>query len=219
MALTLYIGNKNYSSWSLRPWIALKAAGIAFEEKMIALRSPSTAADIAKIAPNGKVPVLHDDGVIITESLSILEYAAELAPEALLWPQDRQARAIARSLANEMHAGFAPLRNHCQMNIRRVDTPRPLPTPDDVKANCARIEQIWTQCLTTYGQGGPFLFGHFTNADAMFAPVATRFKSYALPRGKVADAYIEAIYSHPAFIEWSSAAAKEALFSPDDMTA
>jgi glutathione S-transferase len=218
LARILYIGNKTYSSWSLRPWIALKLAGIPFEERMIALRSPNSATEIAKVSPTGKVPVLHDDGMIIAESMAILEFAAELAPDAQLWPRDRQARAVARAVATEMHAGFLPLRNFCPMNIRRVDTPRPMPMPDDVQANCARILSIWNECRTMYGQGGPFLFGHFTNADAMFAPVATRFKSYGIKRDRVAEAYIEAIYSHPVFVEWSASAAKEPLFAETDMT-
>ena len=209
MTRRLAIGNKTYSSWSLRPWLGMKVAGLAFEEHMIGLRLPDTAARIAEVSDTGRISVLHDDGLVVHESLAILEYAAELAPAAQLWPEDMRARAVARAVATEMHCGFSALRNWCPMDLRRVNQARATALPDDVALNCKRIVAVWNQCRARYATKGPFLFGHFTIADAMFAPVVTRFHSYALPRNDVAEAYMAAVLALPAFQEWTNAAMLE----------
>lgn len=208
MTLKLVIGNKNYSSWSLRPWIAMKAAGIAFEEILIPLYAPGSAEEILKYSPAGKVPILHDGDFAVWDSLAILEYLAEKFPDAGLWPADARARARARSVSAEMHSGFQPLRQHCTMNLWLPVKPRPM--PDDVIANMKRIEMIWAECRAQFGQGGPFLFGErFGNADAMYAPVVARFHNYGLPVGAATRAYMDAVMATPAWREWSGAALKE----------
>jgi glutathione S-transferase len=209
MALRLIIGNKTFSSWSLRPWIALKVAGLPFTEQRVLLGRDDTYAQLAAASPTGKVPVLIDDQLVIAESLAILEYVAEITPDAQLLPKDRVARALCRAAATEMHAGFQALRNHCPMNLRRVKQPRASGLTAQVEKDIARIQTIWNECRERFGAGGPFLFGHFTIADAMYAPVATRFMSYDLPRDAVSDAYIKAIYSAPAFKVWQADAALE----------
>ena len=181
MALSLIVGNKNYSSWSMRPWIAMKATGIAFTEEVISLNAPDFKARVSKVSGTGKVPVLSDGDVHVWESLAILEYLAEKFPGAGLWPSDPAARGHARAIASEMHAGFVPLRRHLPMNLWRPVMPRAL--PDDVAANVRRIEHIWTDCRTRFGMGGPFLFGRFGAADAMYAPVVSRFHTYAVEVG------------------------------------
>lgn len=207
MALRLIIGNKNYSSWSLRPWIALKAAGIPFEETVIPLYEPGSAEEIRKYSPSGKVPVLIDGDDAIWESLAILEHLAEKFPQAGLWPSDPRARSHARAVATEMHAGFQPLRQHCTMNLWLPVKPRP--QPDEVMANVRRIEALWADCRARFGKGGPFLFGTFGNADAMYAPVVARFHNYGLPVGAQTRAYMDAVMALPAWQEWHAAAMKE----------
>lgn len=207
MALTLIIGNKNYSSWSLRPWIAMKAAGIPFEEIVIPLYEPGSREEILKHSPAGKVPVLIDGDQYIWESVAILEYVAEKFPAAGLWPRDARARAHARSIAAEMHAGFQALRKNCPMNLWLPPKKRPM--PDDVAADVRRIDTIWSDCRVRFGQGGPFLFGAFGAADAMYAPVVTRLHSFGLDVGEVSQRYIDAIMALPAFVQWRAAALKE----------
>ncbi|HET9716735.1 MAG TPA: glutathione S-transferase family protein [Pseudolabrys sp.] len=207
MALLLVIGNKNYSSWSLRPWIAMKAAGIAFDEKVIPLYEPGSRELILKYSPAGKVPVLIDGEQSVWESLAILEYLAEKFPYARLWPEDVAARGHARVVATEMHGGFVPLRKHCPMNLWLP--PRSRPQPEDVMANVRRIEAIWTDCRERFGRHGPFLFGAFTAADAMYAPIVARLHTYGLPVSDVCRAYMQAIMSLPAWETWTKAAAKE----------
>src|SRR6202158_731583 len=168
MALKLIIGNKNYSSWSMRPWIAMKVAGIAFEETVISLDAEDFKAHVGTLSGIGKVPVLIDNDVHVWESLAILEYLAEKFPKADLWPADAAARAHARAISNEMHAGFQPLRKLLPMNMWRPVIKREL-TPD-AAANVRRIEALWTDCRTRFGNGGQFLFGRFGAADAMYAP-------------------------------------------------
>lgn len=208
MSLKLVIGNKNYSSWSLRPWIAMKAAGIAFDEILIPLYEPGSSEAILKYSPAGKVPILHDGDFAVWDSLAILEYLAEKFPDAKLWPSDAQARARARSVSAEMHSGFQPLRQHCTMNLWLPVKARPM--PDEVIANMRRIETIWADCRAAYGQGGPFLFGpRFGNADAMYAPVVARFHNYGLPVSAETRAYMDAVMATPAWRAWFDAAMKE----------
>ena len=164
MALTLLIGNKNYSSWSLRPWIAMRASDIAFEEVLIPLGADDFKQRVSKVSPTGKVPVLIDGGQHIWESIAIIEYLAEKFPHAGLWPSDARARTHARAIAAEMHAGFTALRSHCPMNMRRPARKRELPTA--VQANVIRIDALWTECRARYGREGLFLFGRFCAADA-----------------------------------------------------
>ena len=212
MALKLILGNKNYSSWSLRPWIAMRNAGIAFEEEIIPLYEPGSREKILKYSPTGKVPVLVDGDMVVWESLAILDHISERFPKAQLWPNHPKARAHARAIAAEMHAGFRPLRLHLPMNMRRVGRKRELTT--EVAADVRRVEAIWSDCRTRFGEGGPFLFGRFGAADAMFAPVVSRFASYAVGVGAACEAYMAAMMALPAWEEWRSAAAAEPWVMP-----
>jgi glutathione S-transferase len=205
MAMTLVIGTKRYSSWSLRPWIAMKVAGIPFDEVTVALRQPDTKAEILKHSPSGKVPLLIHDGFKVWETIAILDYLADLFPDACLWPADIQARALARAAAAEMHAGFVPIRRDCPMDVL-ADTPM-AEVPAEVMGDLARIESLWADCRARFGGGGPFLFGHFTNADAMFAPVVTRIRTYHLPVSPETAAYCDAVMALPAMAEWVRGAA------------
>jgi glutathione S-transferase len=214
VALKLVIGNKNYSSWSFRPWIAMKVAGIAFEEEVISLDAKEFKPRLSKISGTGKVPALVDGSVNVWESLAILEYLAERFPDARLWPADPAGRAHARAIAAEMHAGFVPLRRYLPMNMWRPVKPREL-TPE-VQANVRRIEAMWTECRERHGAGGPFLFGRFGAADAMYAPVVARFHTYAVEVGATAQAYAEAVRSLPAWKEWETAALKEPWVLAED---
>jgi glutathione S-transferase len=207
MALTLVFGNKNYSSWSFRPWIALRVAGIPFEEVVIPLYEPGSKEQILKYSPAGKVPVLIDGDIRVWESLAILDYLAERFPQARLWPADAAARAHARAIAAEMHAGFAPLRRHCPMNMWRPVQTREL--PPEVAADVRRIDAIFTECRERFGQGGAFLFGGFGAADAMYAPVVSRLNTYEIAVGAVAQAYMQAMMALPAWVEWRAAALRE----------
>lgn len=207
MSLTLVIGNKNYSSWSLRPWIAMKVASIPFEEIVIPLYLPGSAEHILKYSPAGKVPILIDGDDTIWESLAILEHLADRFPAAKLWPSDARARSFARSAASEMHGGFQPLRQHCTMNLWLPVKQRP--QPEEVLANMRRIETLWADCRACFSVGGPFLFGTFGNADAMYAPVVARFHNYGLPVGPGTRAYMDAVMALPAWKEWYDAAMKE----------
>ena len=210
-ALTLVVGNKNYSSWSMRPWLALRATDIAFREVFIPLYTddPAHKERILAFTPSGKVPVLVDGDITVWDSLAIIEYAAERFPEAKLWPEDRARRAHARSISAEMHSGFLPLRNECGMNIHRPVGAVPLSA--DAKANIARVDQIWSECRERYSGLGPFLFGAFSGADAMFAPVVHRFRTYAVEVSGEAMAYMETMMALAAFAEWTAAALKETL--------
>jgi glutathione S-transferase len=203
----LHIGDKNYSSWSMRPWLALKHGGIAFEERLHELPEVGGKPSFGDFSPNSRVPALDiGNGVVIAESLAICEWAAELAPE--LWPAGgpgSNARAVARSAANMMHAGFAALRNDCPMNIRRrTDASR---MTDQGREDAATVDRIWTACIER--SGGPYLFGAFTIADAMYAPVVTRFVTYDIPRSVVAETYIQTISSDPHVAAWIAAAHAE----------
>jgi glutathione S-transferase len=211
MALKLILGNKNYSSWSFRPWLAMKVAGVAFEETVLPIYIPGAHEKILEHSPSGKVPVLIDGPVVVWESLAIIEYAAEKFPASSLWPQQATARAHARAVANEMHGGFLPLRRHCPMNMRRAAGAIELST--DVLANVARIDEIWTDCRARYG--GPFLFGAFGAADAMYAPVVSRFSTYDIAVGPIARAYMDAVMSLPAWSEWRAKAVEETWVLPE----
>jgi glutathione S-transferase len=218
MALTLIIGNKNYSSWSMRPWIAMKVAGIPFEEVVISLDAPDFKARVGAVSGTGKVPVLSDGNVNIWESLAILEYLAEKFPAVRLWPEDAPARAHARSVANEMHGGFLPLRQLLPMNMWRPVIKREL-TPD-AAANVKRLEAMWADCRARFAQkaetGGAFLFGRFGAADAMYAPVVARFHTYGVDVGAGTRAYMDAMMALPAWREWHAAAVKEPWVLAED---
>jgi glutathione S-transferase len=214
MALLLLIGNKNYSSWSLRPWIAMKVAGIPFAEEVISLDAADFKERVHKISGTGKVPALADGQTQVWESLAILEYLAERFPQAGLWPAEPVARAHARSIAAEMHAGFTPLRRHYPMNIWRP-VKRREPTAEVVD-NIRRIDAMWTDCRARFGQAGPFLFGAFGAADAMYAPVVSRFHTYAVEVSPMARAYMEAVMGLPAWAQWCAAARQEPWVLPSD---
>jgi glutathione S-transferase len=210
MALKLVIGNKNYSSWSMRPWLALKANNIAFEEIFIPLYTGDADKErILNFTHSGKVPALIDGDVTIWDSLSIIEYVAERFPQARLWPEDRARRAHARSISAEMHSGFPALRNECGMNLHRPIGAIALSA--DARANIARVQQIWIECRERYGKLGPFLFGTFGGADAMFAPVVHRFRTYAIEVAPEVRAYMDAMISLPAFQDWTRAGLAETL--------
>lgn len=204
---TLYIGNKCFSSWSLRPWVAMKQFGIPFEEKFVRLRTPQTAGNLAAVSPTGLVPVLDHDGHVVWETLAILEYVADLFPEKHLWPQDRGARALARSVATEMHSGFREVRYGWPMNLRRPKSHKPLDAEGEQQR--ARIEAIWRECRQKHGSGGPFLFGHFTAADAMYAPMVTRFDTYGGVLAADTRAYVDSVLATAAMREWYAQAAQE----------
>lgn len=205
--LELVIGNKNYSSWSLRPWIAMTMAGIPFTETLVPLDMPDTKRKIRAHSRAGRVPVLHHGKITVWESLAILEYLAETFPETSLWPKSKAARALARAMSNEMHAGFSALRNACPMNLRRPRAPVPL--NDSVKADVARIETLWREARGAFGKSGTFLFGRFSIADAMFAPVVTRFDTYAIAVARDTRAYMDAVMGTKAFQAWKADGIKE----------
>jgi glutathione S-transferase len=208
--LELVIGDKRLSSWSLRPWLAMTEAGLPFTETLVRLRSPEFAARVK--SPSGRVPLLRHGDVVVWESLAIIEYVAELAPEARLWPADRGPRAMARALAAEMHAGFADLRKECPMDVLRADrTPPSL--SGRAMADIERVQAAWREARARFGAPsgeGPFLFGRFGAVDAMFAPVATRLRCYAIPVDAEARAYIDAIYALDGMKRWIEGARAEA---------
>ena len=208
---TLVIGNKNYSSWSLRGWLMARIAGVEFEEVVVPLDLPETQAAIRKHSPSGRVPVLLHRGLAVWESLAIAEYLNDLKPEAGLWPPSAAARAHARSISSEMHAGFAELRAKMPMNIR-ASYPGKGMTPA-VRADIERITGLWRDCRKRFGGAFPkddgFLFGTFGAADAMYAPVTTRFRTYGVKLDSDAEAYCAAVLAHPAMKEWAEAAKNE----------
>lgn len=203
----IVLGNKNYSSWSLRGWLALKRCGIAFDEEVIPLYQDDWRARLLAVSPAGKVPVLLHGGRTIWDTLAIVEYLAEIFPEAGLWPQERDARALARAISAEMHAGFAPLREDMPMNFRGdVDTPR---RGEAVDADIARVVEIWRDCRARFGADGPFLFGAFSAADIFYAPVAARFAAYDVDLPEAAAAYRDAVLAWPDVTQWRQAAIAE----------
>lgn len=211
--LRLVIGNKNYSSWSMRPWVAMKACGIPFEEVLIPLYTgPADKRRILDVSKAGKVPVLVDGDVRVWESLSIIEYLAERFPQAGLWPSDPDRRAFARSICAEMHAGFAALRKECGMNLHRPVAAKLL--SEAALADIARIKEIWAECRAGSRGQGDFLFGRFSAADAMFAPVVHRFRTYAIAlESELAD-YRNAMLAQPAIAEWTRGGLAETLLIP-----
>ena len=205
MTLTLYVGSKRYSSWSLRGYLAVAQTGAPFECKTILLDTPSTAAEIAQVTPAGRVPVLHHDGLVIWDSLAIGEYLHELFPARNLWPSDRAARARARSISAEMHSSFAALRTSMPMDV--IATKHGEGHTPEALADARRVQQIWREQLAA--SKGPFLFGAFTLADVMYAPVATRFHTYGVDLDPACRAYVDAIHALPAFADWKRDAAAE----------
>jgi glutathione S-transferase len=210
MALTLVIGNKNYSSWSMRPWLALKASGIAFDEIFIPLYTGDADKQrILSFSHAGKVPILIDGDITVWDSLAIIEYAAERFPEAGLWPEDRASRAHARSISAEMHSGFAALRDECGMNLHRPIGATAL--SPQASADIARIQRMWAECRERYGKVGPYLFGAFSGADAMYAPVVHRFQTYAIDVSPAVREYMDLMMALPAFQEWTRAGRAETI--------
>ncbi len=215
--MQLYIGNKNYSSWSMRPWVLMKQDDIAFDEVMLRFDSFTPQSrfktELARISPAGRVPVLVDDGFAVWDTLAIAEYLAEKFPQAALWPHDARSRARARSVCAEMHSGFAALRSHCPMNIEahlpQVGA-KVLAAQPDVRADLGRLVALWTELLDAHG--GPMLFGGFGIADAYFAPVAMRIHTYALPVPKQVDAWLARLRALPGIAAWIDQALAERDF-------
>ncbi|RTL54489.1 MAG: glutathione S-transferase family protein [Rhodocyclaceae bacterium] len=202
----LYLGNKNYSSWSLRAWLLLKHLGLPFTEHMVSVAGRARNPALKPIAGNARVPCLHDNGFQVWDSLSIAEYLAEKYP--ILWPADRQARARARSISAEMHAGFAALRTAMPMNLKLKLKGKPASV--EVQRDVDRIVEIWEEARQVFASGnGPYLFGNFTAADAMYAPIAWRFHIYNVPLPTVAAAYRDAMLAHPVMVAWYQAALQE----------
>jgi glutathione S-transferase len=210
MALTLVIGNKNYSSWSMRPWLALKACNIAFDEVSIPLYTGTADKQrILEFTRSGKVPALVDGDLTIWDSLAIIEYIAERFPDRRLWPQNAAMRAHARSVSAEMHSGFPALRNECGMNLHRAVGAKTLSA--DARADIARIQESWAECRERYDKLGPYLFGAFSGADAMYAPVVHRFRTYAIDVTPTVRDYMDTMMALPAFREWTRAGLAETL--------
>jgi len=205
----LVIGNKNWSSWSLRPWLAMRRLGLPFAEINVRLRLAESKAEIAKYSPSGLVPLLLDEDLAIWDSLAILEYLAEEHPGEGVWPADRKARAVARCVSAEIHSGFAPLRRTCSMELLATN---PLdPVPEEVEADIRRIIAIWGECRANFGGTGHFLFGEFSAADAMYAPVASRFRTYVPDLTRYGDdgtaaAYVATIFAMPEMAVWTEGA-------------
>jgi glutathione S-transferase len=215
MTLKIYVGNKVYSSWSLRGWLAVRQSGLSFEEEVVPLYGDEweqrrQAPEFA--ASNGKVPVLWDGDSPVWESLAIIDYLADKVGRDRFWPADEQARALALSMASEMHAGYSNLRSQHTMNLRHVYPPEPL-TPE-VAADVQRITSLWDQAKHRFGGGGDYLFGAFGAADIMFAPVVTRFRTYSIPLPARAADYCAAIWAHPFMVEWCEGAAGERWVIP-----
>ena len=208
MPLGLIIANKAYSSWSLRPWLLMATMHIPFEETVVNIYDEPGKKKLRRLSPTGKAPVLTDGDVRVWESLAIMEYLHEKYPAKHIWPKNRAARAFARAISNEMHAGFVPLRQHCPTNFRRAPKLRPL-TPEAAE-NVRRIEIIWAEARETFGsKKKPFLFGEFCAADAMFAPIVNRLHIYEAPVSPQTRDYMEAIMALPAWEAWHKDAAKE----------
>jgi glutathione S-transferase len=215
---TLVIGNKLHSSWSLRPWLLMRQLGIPFDEVLIPftdpIDTPEWKGEVAKYSPAGKVPALVDGDIAVWESLAIMDHLADTLPDLAVWPRDRAARAMARSVAAEMHAGFSALRNACPMNLGKRFAPKD--RGPAVAKDVGRIVGIWTTARERFGRGGPFLFGSFSAADAMYAPVATRFDTYSVDVPHICRDYMDALFETAAFREWREAALRETWIVPED---
>jgi glutathione S-transferase len=208
--LTIYVGNRNYASWSLRAWLALKATGAAFEEVVIPILVPGSKETLLKYSPSGKVPALHHGDIVVWDSLAICGYLSDIFPEAGLWPADPAAKAMARSISAEMHSSFMALRREFPMNVRSSFPGRDI--SPEAQTDINRVMAIWRQCRNRFGEkNGDFLFGSFTIADAMYAPVVTRFRTYKIDLEREADAYCDAIMALPAMQEWAAAARNEPM--------
>lgn len=210
MTLSIHIGNKVYSSWSLRGWLAVRQSGLPFREVVAPLYDDSwdERRQTPEFAPsNGKVPILWDGDTPVWESLAIIDYLADKVGRDRFWPADDAARAFARSIASEMHAGYQALRSQCGMNLRHVYPPEPL--APEVEADVRRITSLWDQAKRRFGQGGDYLFGGFGAVDIMFAPVVTRFRTYSIPLPSLASDYCAAVWDHPFMVDWSRGAAGE----------
>ena len=210
--MKLLIGNRNYSTWSLRPWLVLRHFDIPFEDEVLQLQGEGFRDVLAQRSPTGKVPVLQDGGLVVVESIAIIEYLADRFPDRAIWPSDIGERAQARAAAAEMHSAFTALRSHAPMNLRASHPGKV--SVDAVAKDLHRLETLWGGLLTR--SGGPFLFGAFTAADAMFAPVATRIRTYDLPVSDMAAGYVEAIYALPAFQDWLTLALREPWIVDED---
>jgi len=213
--LTLIIGNKNYSSWSLRPWLAMRQAGIDFTEIRIPLDQPETRQQLLQYSPSGKVPALRHGNLLLWESLAICEYIAELFPDRQLYPAEPGVRAIARAVSAEMHAGFSDLRRNMPMDSRNRYPGQGM-TPA-VQQDIERITTLWRNCRQQFGADGAFLFGRFSIADAMYAPVVSRFMTYGVKLDALAQAYADAIWALPAMQTWVAAATLETEVIPTQL--
>ncbi len=205
--MKLAIANKAYSSWSLRPWMLMTMLEIPFEEDVIPLDTPEFRTRVHAYGAGNTVPILVDGDVVVWESLAIVEHLAERFPERGVWPADPKARAHARAISNEMHAGFRALRSACPMNVRKQHPARDRDV--SIMKDVGRIRHLWNEARERYGEGGPFLYGAFSAADAMYAPVVTRLVTYSLPVDDVCRAYMDAVLGTPAFRAWHAAAMKE----------
>jgi glutathione S-transferase len=216
--MKLIIANKTYSSWSMRPWLVLKHFYIPFSEVLIpfgaSFDDPNWKAAIADYTPAGKVPALLDGQIKVWETLAMIEYIAELHPELAIWPKDAAARAMARAISSEMHAGFGALRNSCPMNLGKKHESKE--RGEGVASDVTRVCELWKTARTQFGAGGDYLFGEFSAADAMFAPLATRLVTYSIPVDNQSQAYVDAIYALPAFKEWQKSALNERWIVPLD---
>jgi glutathione S-transferase len=208
--LTLVIGNKNYSSWSLRPWLLLKHLDVAFEEVLITLDTPSTRDDIEKFSPSGRVPALRHGELTVWDSLAICEYVAEFTGRG--WPAAREARAVARAVSAEMHSGFTNLRSLWPMNARARN--RRTAVTAALEADVERIDEIWNDCRSRFGAAGPWLFGEYSIADAMYAPVVLRFNTYGAAISQTARWYMASVLEDACLQDWLQAAKRESWTNP-----
>jgi glutathione S-transferase len=213
----LYVGNKNYSSWSLRPWLVLTWSGLPFETRVVPLGGEGygtgRSTTVLAVSPSGRVPALHLGDTVVWDSLAISEWAAEAAPAAQLWPADAVTRAVCRSATCEMHSGFQALRGNLACNIRRRAQPRTV--GEDVRRELARVEALWTELRGRFGRGGPYLFGaRPTIADAFYTPVATRLRTYGFALAGEAQAYAQTLLANPAFLAWEKDAVAETWTMP-----